>query len=129
MSTNTTPKITGETVELRSGHLDDQQLARAEALDRAREVLTAKGFVSSSAADAMDLVHVAGWIIDGRDLWADLVAVGEDSTPTFVGTIRDAAETTARDFADFLGIDPDAPLPDSDGDAHDDDTQFGSVTA
>lgn len=130
---NKTSKITGEVVELRAGHLDDRQLARAEALDRARKVLTAKGFASDGAADAMDLIHVAGWIIDGRDPWA------EHSEPdTFRMAVRAATDAAVDQLTDATGIDPDAPLlADGGGDAqsddpewHDaDDDQIGSVTA
>lgn len=128
---NKTSRITGELDELRAGHLDDTQLARAEALDRARKVLTAKGFASDGAADAMDLINVAGWIIDGRDPWA------EHSEPdTFRVAVRAATDAAVDQLADATGIDPDAPLP-TDGDAqsdepewHDaDDDQIGSVTA
>ena len=109
-----------------------EQRVRAEALRLARDNTTGKSLFGGAAVpDTLALIEAATWIIDGRDPLTDYRQPAADAAaaPTFVGTIRDAAETTARDFADFLGIDPDAPLPDSDGDAHDDDTQFGSVTA
>lgn len=104
-----------------------EQRVRAEALRLARDNTTGKSLFAA-VPDTLALIEAATWIIDGRAPLTDYRQPAA-AAPTFVGTIRDAAETTARDFADFLGIDPDAPLPDSDGDAHDDDTQFGSVTA
>lgn len=121
------------------------QQQRVAALTNARRVLTAKGFASDSGADAIDLVAVAGWIIDGRDPWpstdervdekaAEAIAeaiklVGEVRPPSFaqrvVGMTAVAADQAARDIADAIGLDPDAPLPDDDGD----DAQLGSVTA
>lgn len=121
------------------------QQQRVAALTNARRVLTAKGFASDSGADAIDLVAVAGWIIDGRDPWpstdervdekaAEAIAeaiklVGEVRPPSFaqrvVGMTAVAADQAARDIADAIGLDPDAPLPDDDGD----DAQFGGVTA
>ncbi|KXT55951.1 hypothetical protein Y710_16560 [Gordonia sp. QH-12] len=48
--------------------LDQQQ--RAEALDRARGVLTTRsGLVGSTGPDAMDLVNVATYIVTGDDPW------------------------------------------------------------
>lgn len=47
--------------------LNVEQCRRAEALDKARRVLTTKGFGSEGAADRLDLIEVATWIIDGRD--------------------------------------------------------------
>lgn len=108
-----------------------EQQQRAEALDRARKALTAKGFASDGAADAMDLIHVAGWIIDSRDPWA------EHSEPdTFRMAVHAATDAAVDQLTDVTGIDPDAPLL-ADGDAqsddpdwHDeDDDQVRSVTA
>ena len=171
--TNTTPPTEASDV------LTTVQQQRTVALTHARRVLTAKGFASDSGADAIDLVAVAGWIIDGRDPWpstdervdekaAEAIAeaiklVGEvtvsgggevvdrsvdpvaraldkiESMRAFVddevypqsfaqrvvGMTAVAADQAARDIADAIGLDPDAPLPDDDGD----DTQLGSVTA
>jgi len=49
--------------------LDPVQRARVAALKAARDVLVSRGFASSAAADALDLVNVAQWIMDGRDPW------------------------------------------------------------
>lgn len=51
--------------------LTTEQLARAEALVKARQVLTTKGFASEGGADPLDLIEVATWIIDGQDPLAD----------------------------------------------------------
>jgi hypothetical protein len=133
-----TTKTTGETVELRAGHLDDQQLARAEAIDRARAALISRsgGFApGTTGPDAIDLVNVAGWIIDGRDPWAEYA----DSAATFRHVVRAATDEAVDQLADATGVDPDAPLPDNtdctcmwctetpaDHDDEDDD-QIGSV--
>lgn len=121
------------------------QQQRTVALIHARRVLTAKGFASEGGADAIDLVAVAGWIIDGQDPWpstdervdekaAEAIAaaiklVGEVRPPSFaqsvVGMTAFAADQAARRVADAIGLDPDAPLSDDDGD----DAQFGGVTA
>lgn len=47
--------------------LDDQQAARAEALDRARQIIAPRSLVTgtSVAVDASDLVFVADWILHG----------------------------------------------------------------
>lgn len=63
--------------ELRKSRAEDftrDQKARVAALKASREVLSEKngGAFSSTtkAVDTMDLVSVAGWIIDGKDPWA-----------------------------------------------------------
>lgn len=141
-----TTKTTGETVELRAGHLDDQQLARAEALDRARAALVSRsgGFApGTTGPDAMDLMLTAAWIITGGDPWAAVIGDNgpAEEAPTFSSVVRDAADHAVRTLADAIGVDPDAPLPDNtdctcmwctetpaDHDDEDDD-QIGSVTA
>lgn len=62
---------------------DLEQHIRAEALHVARDVLAARSStpLSSSrrAADALDLVNVASWIVSGEDPWTparDLVVEG-----------------------------------------------------
>lgn len=53
--------------------LGPQQTERAAALHQARAVLVARGPMSSTKADAMDLVNVASWIMTGHDPWSEAV--------------------------------------------------------
>lgn len=52
-----------------ASHLDNNQLARAEALDRARRVLTSRGFAREDGPSDMELINVATWIITGCNPW------------------------------------------------------------
>jgi hypothetical protein len=60
-------------------NLDRTQLARIEALKASREVQSNRGpsgaFAkgSSTGPEAFDLVHVARYIMNGEDPWADAV--------------------------------------------------------
>lgn len=68
--------------------LSEDQRARAAALDAARAVLAARSALSSSAPDAMDLVHVARFILDGRDPWGDPPATPATLGGLFPGGAR-----------------------------------------
>lgn len=50
------------------------RVARAHALEVAREALIGRpgAFQSQKGPDALDLVNVASWIVDGQDPWRDL---------------------------------------------------------
>lgn len=74
-----------------------EQQQRAEALDRARQALTEKGFASSGAADPIDLVNLASWIVDGNDPWVDIIADAAEK----------AAEPVAEPEEDAGGTDGD----------------------
>jgi hypothetical protein len=51
-----------------------EQVARAAALRVAREVLAGRNLTGMQPpVDAVDLVNVAGWIMDGMDPWGDAV--------------------------------------------------------
>ncbi|MFT4295752.1 MAG: hypothetical protein QM582_10110 [Micropruina sp.] len=92
-----------ETQELRAGHLDDAQLARAEALDRARQATKQTGGFGAAAAEPYGLIDVATWILDGQDPLSD-----EPAGPkTFAETVGDVARDVAQDLADQLGINDD----------------------
>jgi hypothetical protein len=61
--------------EIMPDALDPEQRARVAALRGARDALVKRGpWLVAGAADAMDLVNVAGWILTGNDPWADLNA-------------------------------------------------------
>lgn len=47
-------------------HLSEQQLARAEALMVARDVLSSKGLASSGAVDSEPLITVARYVVTGE---------------------------------------------------------------
>lgn len=49
--------------------LRPSQLQRAAALDRARHALAARTPITTNTVDAIDLVRVAQFILDGRDPW------------------------------------------------------------
>lgn len=51
--------------------LSEPQRARVDALNAARVALAARSaFTAAPPPDALDLVQVARWILDGRDPWA-----------------------------------------------------------
>lgn len=99
-----TSKITKtDVVELRAGHLDDAQLARAEALDRARSATKQTGAFGSSAAEPYGLIDVATWILNGRDP-LDVDHEPEPSTfidPDVGKTSDDQDSTECRDCGLF----------------------------
>lgn len=56
--------------------LSERQLARAEALDRARNVLVSKGFAQSGKIEyPHEVTGLARYIIDGADVFNDDGAV------------------------------------------------------
>ena len=85
MSDNTTPAST----------LTLEQQQRAEALYSARRVLVnrAGAFGGSGAADPIDLVNLAQYIITGDDPWEASITRAVDS----------AAETAATALGDAIG--------------------------
>ena len=60
-----------------------EQQQRADALRAAREVIVTRtpGFVGSTDVDAVDLIAVAQFILDGRDPWEAVAAVEELDAP------------------------------------------------
>jgi hypothetical protein len=58
--------------------LSDRQLARAEALDRARHVLAARGLAGAGKIEfPHEVTGLARFILDGTDVFNDTGAVAE----------------------------------------------------
>jgi hypothetical protein len=55
-----------------STSLSEQQLARAEALDRARAVLMRREFAGTGPVDALDVYNLACFILTGEDPWESM---------------------------------------------------------
>lgn len=51
--------------------LSDQQLARVEALEHARTVISKRTGFTSEISEVIDLHSIAQYIIDGKDPWPD----------------------------------------------------------
>lgn len=51
--------------------LSDQQMARVEALEHARTVISKRTGFTSEVHEVIDLYNIAQYIIDGKDPWPE----------------------------------------------------------
>ena len=93
--------------------LNKEQNARVAALKSSRDVLSEKstGFASTSSksVDTMDLIYIAGWIIDGEDPWKsdDTLTVGSTKTPDYTNGRCDICDSGVN--ADLVCTNVDCP--------------------
>ena len=77
--------------------LNLEQNARVAALKASREVLSEKSTsfasTSSKSVDTMDLLSIAGWVIDGEDPWKPNHIIDAEPVLSQVVTFKDDGES------------------------------------